>query len=160
MEAKTTFIEVEGCRFWIPAWLDNYWPYSIALKDFPSFCGAGNGGGVGDRAVPETIWFLRVAALCFIHDVDWAMVPNTKGEFHAANSRFRYNLLELIRKKSCLPMRVLRERRALTYYQFVETAGTACFKSDPVDLETYDHPLDHPTVVSRFERLGVRICGR
>lgn len=156
---ETVFIEVERCRFWVPAWLAPVWPHQVPLARFPSFCGAGSGWG--DRLVPDTIWFLRIAPCCFIHDLDWLTCAATEVDFHLANVRFRHNLLELIRERSrWLVVRLLRERRALSYYQAVETAGRRFFAPGfDGDAEACAEPLAHPAVMATFARLGVSCSG-
>ncbi len=157
MPVDTVFITVEGCRFWVPRFLAEHWPHQVPLASFPTFCGAGDGWG--DRVVPDRIFLLPIAPCCFIHDIDWTICAATEVEFHLANVRFRHNLLELIRERSrWLAVRLLRERRALTYYQMVETAGRRFFTQGFGGAPACDQPLLHPAVVAKFQRLGVSLC--
>lgn len=149
---KTTFIKVEGITLWVPSFLVDLWPREVPLAGFPSYCGAGS--GIGDKIVPEYIWGLKVSAACFIHDILWAICPNTWAWFILSNLMFLFNLLSIIKFKShSFVGRIVRYSRAVWYFIAVSTIGKKCFKKDAEDKVIVDDPTDHPSVIAKFNRI-------
>jgi len=101
----------------------------VRLSDFPDSCGAGR--GIGQIIVPETMFGLRVSAACYTHDLSWEYAEKTWADFHQTNSMFLRNMLSIIEAKSrSTVLRVLRNYRAMTYYNSVDTAGAVHFFKD------------------------------
>ena len=81
-------------------------------------CGSMGAGGI----VPDTIWGLRVTAICNIHDITHALAE-TPEDCIKSNKLFLSNLITFINNNSAnFVMRVLRRYRAVTYYSAVEEA--------------------------------------
>jgi hypothetical protein len=96
------------------------------FKGYPSKCGAGE--GVGDIIVPETIIFLPISAVCHIHDTCWDIAEASWKDFHQSNSIFLHNILAAIKyKSSSIILEHLRNYRAITYYNAVDTIGSKFF---------------------------------
>jgi len=89
--------------------------------------GCGTEGWKGSL-VPETVWGLRISLACDVHD--WMYADGeTLGDKEVADIIFLCNLLSIIRRAAdksfggwCL--KILRERRAMTYYQAVADSST------------------------------------
>lgn len=100
-------------------------PYDT-FKEFTSFCGAGR--GIGDLVVPESIFWLKVSPVCYIHDIMWQMAQPTWTEFHQSNSTMMHNLLTVIEKRSSNKwLEHLRNYRAITFYNAVDVLGEPIF---------------------------------
>lgn len=100
-------------------------PYR-GYQDIPGCCGAGR--GIGNVIVPERILFLRVSLACLIHDKMWEIADYTWADFHLSNSIFLHNLLSIIKHKSNnTVIEHLRNYRAVTYYNAVDTIGVKIF---------------------------------
>jgi hypothetical protein len=93
--------------------------------------GCGTEGWKG-TLVPDTIWLLRITACCDIHD--WMYSEGTTAADKAfADLVFLTNMISLVQSDRSLLGRVLkllRERRAFTYWQAVteSSVGLAAFK--------------------------------
>lgn len=88
------------------------------VDTYPRFCGAGE--GIGEKAVPDTNYRLRISVVCHIHDVCWQLAPPTEQARQDADEVFLINHLELIRARSQWWLRMARNYRALTYYNMVD----------------------------------------
>lgn len=100
-------------------------PYDT-FEGFGSYCGAGK--GVGDLVVPEKILFLSISVACFIHDISWDAAGPTWSDFHQTNSMFLHNILSIIKHRShSTILEHLRNYRAVTYYNAVDTVGARVF---------------------------------
>jgi lysozyme len=94
--------------------------------DYPSKCGAGV--GIGDIIVPETMYGLSVSPACDIHDAMWDIAEPSWIEFHQSNSIFLSNILSIIHhRSSSITLEHLRNYRAVTYYNTVNTIGSKIF---------------------------------
>lgn len=119
----TKVILIENVPLVVPV---GYKPPAWLLKDFPRCCGAGD--GVGSIVVPETMWGLNVSAACHIHDFSWEVAAASWSDFHQSNSMFLRNIISIIRHKSANHiMRVLRNYRAVTYFNAVDEIGSKVF---------------------------------
>lgn len=77
-----------------------------------------NGCGSPDdlsKYVPETIWLLRITAICNIHDVCYKL-GRTKDDCDRSNSLYLTNMVTFINNNSNFLMRIPRRYRAMTYY--------------------------------------------
>lgn len=102
------------------------------LSDFETYCGAG--GGFGDWIVPETLFFLKVSAACFIHDEMWRMADGSWEDFHYANSVFLSNLISIITHESDSNiLKHMRMYRAVTYFNAVDTIGATIYGAQHKD---------------------------
>ena len=123
---KTCALTVEGIDFVVPVHLRAALP-DTPLASLPAACGAGN--GIGQAAVPETLWGLRITPACFIHDQSWLVADPTWADFHQANSMFLHNILAIIRARSrSIFLEHLRNYRAVTFYNAVDTVGALVFR--------------------------------
>jgi hypothetical protein len=100
----------------------DFWAASDA--DISGGCGSGK---YGDMLVPDSLWGLDVKFICQIHD--WMYTEGTT--IKHKNSADRVLLNNLIRwvdhKTDFVPLRWLRHRRAVTYYDAVQTFGGPAF---------------------------------
>lgn len=96
------------------------------LQDFKSYCGAGD--GIGDYIVPETMFFLKTSAACYIHDRMWEQADGSWEDFHYANSVFIHNLISIIsyQSKSTI-LKHMRMYRAVTYFNAVDSIGAGIY---------------------------------
>lgn len=96
------------------------------FNKYPPRCGPGP--GFGNIVVPDTMLGLPVSVPCHIHDVMWEVCEATWGGFHYSNSVLLHNLLTVIKERSdsCV-LEHLRNYRAVTYYNAVDTIGAGVF---------------------------------
>jgi hypothetical protein len=96
------------------------------VENFDHYCGAGR--GFGDIVIPDRMWGLNISPACAVHDEMWNIAPATWEAFHASNSIFLRNLIQLItiQSKSSILKR-LRLYRAVTYYNAVDSFGKNIF---------------------------------
>lgn len=97
-----------------------------SFESFGAYCGAGDSFGL--KVVPETVFGVIVSPACFIHDMCWDLAEPTWADFHQSNSIFLHNILAIIRKRSDnIIMEHVRNYRAVTYYNVVDTIGAPIF---------------------------------
>ena len=143
----------QGTTLLVPDWLEPLWPYELPLDKWPSFCGAGE--GFGDKIVPEFIRTTCVSPACFIHDVDWAVSPDTFKEFLSSNWRFFKNCASLIYNSSGLTyiQKFLSATSAIVlWFGAVTTVGALCF--DPLG-DSFKDPFDNPVVKEKLHKLSL-----
>jgi len=93
-------------------------------KEIIGGCGP---GGFGDFLVPDTIWFLSITPACSIHDWEYHF-GETEEEKKVADKNLLDNMLRMIRDAGGWKiLRILRRRRAMTYYWFVSNCGGPAF---------------------------------
>lgn len=153
----TVTTRISGIRLLMPRVLSELLP-CINIDDFPNFCGAGD--GIGEALVPDTFYGLSMRHCCFIHDITHTIYPPTKTFWHKSNELLLINCLRTIRVKSGNRLtRFLRERRALTYFNAVESGiGLRCFmrrRPDGPGVEGYD-PVKDPEFKAKLLKVGVR----
>lgn len=151
---ETKALSVEGIELVVPRFLACWWPWHLPLDDFPSFCGAG--GGLGDAVVPETCYGLPLSPACFVHDISWLVAGPSWAAFHQSNSMFLHNNLAIIQARSRFPLKQLRAYRAVTYFNAVDTLGAPFFWEEKRQSGTCDDPLDHPLILAKLSRVGVK----
>jgi len=77
--------------------------------------------------VPDTIWGLCICSCCHIHDYGYFR-GDSEEDRDREDDRFLMNLINLIEHRSSnWFMRVLRSRRAMSYYSAVREKGAAAF---------------------------------
>ena len=119
----------DGARLEIPADPDFFWP-ARTFAEFPSCCGAGVNGGLGDRLVPDRSHGLIWSPACYVHDWMWGHGPRSDARFWYSNSVFYRNLLGIVAGRGQhLPARQLRAVTAVAgvYYDTVCTAGAVWY---------------------------------
>jgi hypothetical protein len=149
--------ELEDIPLLMPRILADNWPRSLRLAEFPNFCGAGD--GFGELVVPETFYGLSMRHVCFIHDITHSLFDPTREHWHLSNQIMLLNALNTIRTRTCFKIvRFLRNRRAMLYYDAVETEfGFACFTRRPGGNQgeiDYD-PTRDPTIINKLRLVGV-----
>jgi len=99
---------------------------TMYLEDFESYCGAGD--GIGDWLIPETMFWLKVSASCWVHDKMWSTANGSWEDFHYANSVFIHNLISIIsyQSKSTI-LKHARMYRAVTYFNAVDSIGASIY---------------------------------
>jgi hypothetical protein len=91
-------------------------------------CGAGE--GLGEKLVPETIYFLSIRGACQIHDKMYWKGKTSKDK-QEADRVFLNNILRIIdANTSNSLLKWLRRRRAYKYYEAVANFGGAAFWKD------------------------------
>ena len=122
MNSITT--QLEGIELLIPDTLVLPWD---TIEEFPSCCGPGEGWK--EKAIPESVWGLRISPCCWIHDNSWRLAVPTWADFHQSNAMFLTNMISMIQMRPS-PLFVvdwLRIYRAATYYNVVEKVGADVF---------------------------------
>lgn len=120
---NTKIISIEEVDFLVP---ESYEPPFCQLSEFPDSCGSGH--GIGQLIVPEHFYGLRVSPVCHIHDASWDVAEPSWNDFHESNYMFIRNLLRIIDVKSKVNvLKMLRNYRATTYFNMVDTVGAKLF---------------------------------
>lgn len=84
-------------------------------------------GGFGDFLVPDTIWGLCITPACAIHDWEYHF-GLTEEDKQIADDNFRDNMFRMIKAvDGWWLLKMLRRRRAMTYYWFVVNCGGPAF---------------------------------
>ena len=100
--------------------------------------GCGPGGGWKGFLVPDTVWGLSISAACNIHDYMY-YVGNDLVDKETADRVFLNNILRIIADKTGQGwLKVLRKRRAKTYYLAVKYFGAPAFwagKNKPEEFQ-------------------------
>jgi hypothetical protein len=140
-------IQYCGAQLEVPEYIAERWPYHYSLDDWPTFCGAG--GGIGDAVIPDERCGVRIACVCFIHDIDWAIAEDTLVAAMRGNNRLRRNMRSIILanydKEKYSRFRV--EYECFKYY-IGTTLGFALHFSP-----TGSDPSTNPEVAEKLERL-------
>lgn len=103
------------------------------IKELVNGCGP---RGLGDRLVPDTVWFLCITAACKIHD--WMFtVYNCQAGFELSNNVFLDNMNRINKAKTTNKILFwLREKRIGKYYLAVKFGGRIWYYD--AHLELYD----------------------
>ena len=147
-----TFIECHRAQLEVHIWLVGLWPQHLPLRDWPTYCGAGN--GIGDWLIPDDFGPAHISPACFIHDLDYALLPREWWPFQQANNRLYSNIVELC-KVQCVTNEELAKgkRNAMRYWIAVSVFGWRHFTpGDP-------NPWKNPTVRDRLNRLAKAQAG-
>lgn len=98
-------------------------------------------GGLGDYLVPDTLWGLNVKPACKIHDFYYSeMMPGTIECKEEADRVFLNNMIRIIKAVTDSKiLRVLRMRRAKTYYVMVKDFGGHAFWANKNDDKNLRH---------------------
>ena len=89
--------------------------------------GCGPGNGIGDIAVPDTIYGLNVKEACKRHDFDYA-IGGTEEDKIISDIRLLSNLVIIIENNSrSRILKTLRRHRAIKYYLAVSDFGGSSF---------------------------------
>jgi hypothetical protein len=104
---------------------ESYWKLTPEQKSsIVNGCGPGKVLGI---LVPDSLWGLNITEVCNIHDYCYAMGESIKDK-NEADRIFLNNMLRVIdAAQSCWLLRVLRARRAQTYYNAVRDFGGPFF---------------------------------
>lgn len=153
---KYVDVVCNGASITVPDWLAPLMPREISYDHMPSFCGAGS--ALGDAIVPEHIHGVCLSLECFVHDCEWATIPDTIRHFLGSNYRFARNCRARI-LVSGLPwwkkeMAVV--RAYALWFGAVSTIGALCF--DPLG-SSFGDPLDNPVVREKLHRLALANLG-
>lgn len=109
-------------KLWAPEEYRNLTPE--AKSEIVNGCGP---GGWKYDLIPDTMWGLDVTKACNIHDYMYHVGVTEKDKVFA-DEVFYANLKRIIIAKSRFwPLKMLRLRRARTYYVFVRDFGDAAF---------------------------------
>jgi len=144
---KHVMINYSGIKLEVPYFLQYYWPHTLRIENFPTYCGAGD--GIGDALVPDSIYGMRVAPACLIHDIDWLVSSGTYAGFCRDNLRFLRNLLA-IRTVNKDKFPVLRYLGCYRYYFAVQLFGHKNYF--PVEYNRKD-PMSTPAIKEKLSKL-------
>ena len=100
-----------------------YWEIDISgLQNIIGKGGCGP-GKLGDKLIPDTVWFLSIKPACAIHDFEYSIMIDEQDR-ERADHNFLFNMLRLVeRQTKFIILRMLRRRRALKYYEVVRIGG-------------------------------------
>ena len=142
-----------GAKLIVPEFLIPLFPVDLPADRWPTFCGAGE--GMGDALVPDSPWGIHFNPACLTHDIDWAITPDTIGEFVRANWHFLRNCLALVwAAEKNMGRKGLALLACFRYFSGVSTFGLYCFlTSETIPFNDGD-PFRHPVVRSRLKRLA------
>lgn len=114
---------VDECGISVP---EDLWAFDeIELAVFTNGCGP---RGFGDKIVPDRLFFLSVKAACIVHDFSYNM-GETDSDKQRADFAFLVNMLRIVNTKSRFwPLKILRRRAAMAYYDAVSEFGKSCFE--------------------------------
>lgn len=144
---KHVMINYSGIKLEVPYFMQYYWPHTLRIENFPTYCGAGD--GIGDALVPDKIYGMRVSPACLIHDLDWAISKGTYAAFCRDNARFLRNLLAII-KVNKDKFTVLRYLGCYRYYFAVQIIGWRHY--NPVEYNHRD-PMSTPVIKEKLSKL-------
>lgn len=147
---QRTNIIYNDIKLRMPTFLAYVWPRYLPTIDFPTYCGAGD--GLGDLLVPDSIYGMRVAPACLIHDIDWLVSSGTYAGFSRDNRRFLKNLLSIWRSNSSI-FPVLRYIGCWRYYFAVQFFGYRNYA--PVNYDK-NNPLSTPAIKEKLLKLNER----
>jgi len=105
-----------------------YYPptFPKSVEFFHGKCGAGS--GLGEKLVPETIWFLNITPACKIHDHMYAIADPTDEAKKEADRTFRNNMIRIVHYHTdSVIITRLRLNRANVYYRIVKDFGGPAF---------------------------------
>ena len=147
---KLQFIEYANTQLVIPVMLVKYFPVDIDYKNLPTFCGPG--GGIGDKAVPDTVKGVWVAVCCLIHDWCFSVGSRSVTNFIFANLIFLWNLVSLVMANGDLggwfsKMQAV-FRCTLYWFGVLSVIGWKCF--NPEDVKD---PMESKDFVEKLNRL-------
>lgn len=149
-------IQYFGAEIEIAEFLLHLWPDELALKDWPTFCGAGS--GPGDWFVSDYICGVYVSPCCFQHDIDFSALDSTWGNFFNANMRLYLNLRAFVYanvdRKRYSNRRI--EASCLKYFSGVMLFGWKHFKKK---IDPQGAPLEDKTVKEKLHRLASATLG-
>jgi len=147
-------INCHGAMLIAPEFLRPLWPFELPLCKWPSYCGAGD--GIGDWIVPDTVHGVCISPICFIHDVDWALSPDSITEFMASNWRMLNNAISMINASDLtwIEKKGAILRVTFLYFGAVSTVGCLFFDGE-LDGHQWDGTeIQHPIVADRLRRLS------
>lgn len=120
---------LDGFRLAAP---QSFWDYlDQDMSDVVNGCGP---GGLGDRIVPDNVYFLSIKAACKIHDWMFTILNDEHG-FLLSNQVFLDNMLRInhARTKNKL-LYLLRFKRIQKYYRMVTDFGRLFYYDNHVSL--------------------------
>lgn len=140
-----TTIDCFGSQLEVQDWLAPLWPYELALEDWPTFCGA---GGIGDLFVPDELCGVNISPACFVHDIDFAVLPREWWEFQQANNRLYCNMIAVLNSNIQNKKQLAKAKREARWYWI----GVSVFGWKHFTPEN-PNPWSNPVVRDRLNRL-------
>lgn len=150
---ETTIIRYVGCNIEVPEFLAPLWPYELPIDKWPTFCGAGDGWG--DRAVPDSICGVRIACICYEHDISWAITDGSFSEFMKSNLRLYCNARSLVLPRVKWWQRWWAESKCFFYFSGTCVLGHKVFLHQVSDSKYYEDNFDNPAVKEKLHRLAM-----
>jgi len=149
-------IEYAGAEIEMPSFLADIWPDKLPLDKWPDFCGP---KGFLGKAVPETITGVCISASCFIHDIMYAIAPDTVKWFVRSNIIFNRNNKSLVManydKSRYTSVEVLFYTSC--FFHVVQMLGKGYWKSDYEDRIVTPDPMQHPVVKRKLHKLAMSL---
>lgn len=122
-----------GALIEVPYFMVKMLPETLPLKNWPTFCGAGN--GFGDWIVPDWVKRVCISPECLVHDIEWAIANGSWRAFQSANNRFLRNLISRLISKLNGFMLIRGLVWAVGYWAAVSTVGWKCYGSSGIDWQ-------------------------
>jgi hypothetical protein len=142
-----TTIDYLGASIEVQDWLEPLWPHDLQWHDWCTFCGAGF--GLGDYIIPDHFGAASGSQACFIHDLDFAVLPKEWWPFQQANNRLYTNLISSLSAQIYDPKQLAKAKnKARRYWIGVTIFGWPHF--DPCG----ENPWSNPTVREKLNRLA------
>jgi len=114
--------------------------WQLPEKIYKTLCNGCGTKGLCGFVVPDTVWGLRITTACDIHDYMYR-IGETLTDKEEADRVFLNNMLRIIDAGTCCNcLKLLRRRRALTYYLAVADLGGPAFwsgKNKPEEMGHY-----------------------
>ena len=138
--------EYLGAKLEMPDWLVPLWPVDMPRAQWPTYCGS---GGLGDIFVPDQICGAIICEDCFIHDIEFAVLPREWWAFQQSNNRLYTNLASTLSAQITDAKTLAKAKRiAMRYWAAVSLFGWRHF--DPEN----ENPWSNNTVRARLNRLA------
>ena len=114
---------------------EEYWDLTPSQRHVVGGCGPGE---LGDKLIPDTIYFLSILQACRIHDFMYRIGASLEDK-EEADRVFLNNMLRIIDSNTKYKwLKRLRRKRAHKYYWIVNTFGTPTFwkrKNKPNEMK-------------------------
>jgi hypothetical protein len=145
MRSAHTTISYQGISLRLPHWLADEWRFELPLRDFPTYCGAGN--TVGEWLVPDTAHKARLSPACLIHDIEQCIGKRSFTNFMNTNNNLLRNLRACVKAQLPKGDRKKAYMHCYWYWGTCATVGWLNFKP-----QALNHWLN-AEVRSRVDRL-------
>lgn len=145
MRNSHTNIIYQGISLRMPRWLADVWRFELPLKDFPSYCGAGN--SIGEWLVPDTAHKVRLSPACLIHDIEQCLGRRSFTNFMKTNNNLLRNL------RACVKAQLPKGERKKAYLHCYWYWGTCATVGWLNFYPSSTNPWQNEEIKIRIEKL-------